>query len=146
MSETNPENKCNELKPNNITRLKPKDSFNVMFEKQAVLQERFGRLALSRSCNMKVRCDMIKDDIFNLNDELHELMERLPHKNWKKYNRKVLDGWIDEEQRTETLFEYIDALHFFLNIGLILEFTPEEIFHYYIAKNLENHRRQEEGY
>ena len=144
--ELNPENECFSLKPDNTTKLKEKDSLNILFEKQASFQEKLGRLALSRRSSMKQVCDMLKDDIYNMTDAVHELMGRLPHKHWKSYSKEQINDWVDEKQRTETLFEYVDALCFFINIGLILEFMPEEIFHCYIAKNKENFKRQDNNY
>lgn len=144
--ELNPENICKNLRPDKIVSLREDDSLNILFEKQKLFQEKLGRLALARKSNMKEKCDMVKDDIFNMIGELHELMANLPHKKWKKYDSKSLEDWICEEQRIETLFEYIDAFHFFINIGLILGFMPDEVFHFYLAKNKENHKRQDNGY
>jgi dimeric dUTPase (all-alpha-NTP-PPase superfamily) len=117
-----------------------------LFEKQSILQERLGRLPLARKSNMKEKCDILKDDIYNVVEELHEMMRELPHKHWKKYSKKFIKDWMSEEHREKTLFEYIDALHFFINIGLILEFSAEEIFEAYIKKNQINHERQNNGY
>lgn len=126
--------------------LKEKDSWNVMFEKQAILQERLGRLALARKSNMKEKCDILKDDIYNLEEELHELMRELPNKHWKKYPQAFIEDWLNEEHREKTLTEYVDALHFFMNIGLILGFTADEVFCSYVKKNKINHKRQDNGY
>lgn len=52
----------------------------------------------------------------------------------------------DSESKERLLDEYADVLHFFLSVGLALEFTPEEVEEAYIKKNRINHERQEQGY
>ncbi len=140
------ENKCSHLVPKNIPLLPEKDGFRIIYEKQANLQEKLGRLALARSRDMHGKCSLIMEEIFCMNSELAEMLDRLPFKHWNKYTKRILKDWESKEVREETLMEYIDAFHFFLNIGLILGFTSEEVFYYYEAKNKENHRRQKEGY
>lgn len=142
----NPSNSCIHLKPLEMPLLPTKDALKIIIQKQAELQERLGRMALYRKADMVEKCDYIKDSIINVNMEFAEMLERLPFKHWKRYPKEMKKGWVDDDQRTETLFEYIDALHFFINIGLILSFSPEEIFNGYMAKNKENFDRQDRGY
>ena len=139
-------NKCSQLAPKDMPLLPENDGLRIIYEKQASLQEKLGRLALARSKDMHGKCSLIMEEIFCINSEFAEMLERLPFKHWKKYTKKSSKDWESEEVRKETLMEYIDAFHFFLNIGLILGFTPEEVFYYYIEKNKENHHRQEKGY
>lgn len=140
------ENKCSDLAPKELKILPEEDCLRTMYEKQANLQERLGRLALARQGNMFDKCKMLMEEVYCLNAELVEMIDRLPFKHWKKYSNSQLKDWENEELRNETLFEYIDALHFFLNIGLVLGFSAEEIFYFYINKNKENHSRQDRGY
>lgn len=139
-------NKCSHLVPKDIPLLPERDGFRIIYEKQANLQERLGRLALARSKDMHGKCSLIMEEIFCINSEFAEMLDRLPFKHWKGYSKKSLKDWESKEIREETLMEYIDAFHFFLNIGLILGFAPEEVFYYYMEKNKENLRRQKEGY
>ena len=139
-------NICEHLRPENLEPLRSSDSLKIIFNLQEALQEKLGMMALFRNSTMKRKCDFLKDNIVMIMAEFTEMLERLPFKHWKQYPRKFVTGWASEEQRVETLFEYIDALHFFINIGLILGFTPEEVYNYYIAKNKENHKRQDRGY
>ena len=132
--------------PEYMKKLLEEDSLKLIFEMQSALQERLGRMALSRACNMEEKCDMLKDDIFNLTEELHEMMRELPHKHWKNYSKELTEGWVDEEHRRRTLFEYVDAFHFFVNIGLILGFQPWEVANFYVVKNKINHQRQDNNY
>ena len=130
----------------NMILLPPTDSWKKMYEKQADLQEKLGRLALSRSKDMRGKCFMIMEEVFCLNKELGEMMDKLPWKHWRRCSKVLLKDWISEKTRSETLVEYVDGLHFFLNIGLILGFSPEEIFSSYIEKNKINVQRQQQGY
>ena len=140
------ENPCYELRPEKLEVLPPGDSLKTIYDKQEELQERLGMMSLYRASDMHRKCKLAIENVFHLNVELVEMMERLPFKYWKTYPEGKLNDWGSEEQRVETLFEYIDALHFFLNIGLVFGFTAEEIFHFYKAKNKENFDRQERGY
>lgn len=139
-------NRCSHLMPESMPLLPSEDSWKKMYEAQAILQERLGRSALSRSSDMQKKCLMIMEEIYHINAEFAEMMDRLPYKHWKKYEGRQKEDWESEDQRTETLFEYVDALHFFMNIGLILGFSLEEVFYYYECKNKENHGRQDRNY
>jgi len=140
------ENKCFDLKPEQLKLLKKGDKLKQIFEEQIALQERLGTMALYRKTNLKGKVEYVKDNIIHLGMELAEMLERLPFKHWKKYSKEFEKDWESDEQRVETIFEYIDALHFFLNIGIILGFSVEEVYYYYMSKNRENFKRQERGY
>lgn len=76
--------------------------------------------------------------------ELQEMLRELEgFKAWKIYD------WTDEE-REEHLAnakeEWIDVLHFLLNIAIALGMSSDEIFELYVKKNLVNHQRQDNGY
>jgi dimeric dUTPase (all-alpha-NTP-PPase superfamily) len=142
----NQENICNSLKPKEIKDLSENDSLKILYDIQEKFQDRLGKLQEYKNSNMHQKaCEVIYNK-HCLEDELSELLTRLPWKKWKKYSFEELKNWISDEQRTETLFELVDGLHFFLNIAIILGFSPEEIFQYYIEKNKENHNRQIRGY
>lgn len=126
--------------------LKEDDSFRKIYEIQAVLQERVGRLARARVMNRRDKALMIKEEMFDVNKELGEMLEHLPFKYWKKYPITEVEDWRDDKQREDCLEEYVDALHFFTNIGLILGFSPEEVVDKYFYKNKINHKRQDENY
>jgi len=139
------ENKCTHLAPEMLPTLVDDDTLKLIYEKQCDFQEKLGRLALIRKASPRQMCDYLKDQIIQLISELMEILDRLPQKHWKKYPEWD-KGWPSEELRNETLFEYIDALHFFMNIGVVLGFSPEEIRAFYLAKNKENIDRQNRGY
>lgn len=70
--------------------------------------------------------------------EAQELINNCNWKPWKKTRKKF--------NREETLYEYIDILHFVINGLLALDVGAEECMQYYLAKNKENHRRLVDGY
>jgi len=142
----NPENKCADLMPKDLRQLGQDDSLRIIYNMQEQLQARLGQLKKYREADMQGKTEFVKENIIHIMVELSELLERLPFKHWKQYSEAQKSDWIDDEQRTETLFEFIDVLHFFMNIPIILGFSPEEIYHGYIAKNKENHRRQDNNY
>jgi dimeric dUTPase (all-alpha-NTP-PPase superfamily) len=142
----NPENKCADLMPQLDEPLPDEDALKTIYEMQKSLQERLGQLEKYRAANMQQKTEYVKDNIIHIMVELSELLERLPFKHWKTYSTLMKETWVDDEQRAETLFEFIDVLHFFMNIPIILGFSPEEIFHCYLAKNKENFRRQDNNY
>lgn len=109
----------------------------------------------SKLGNVKIYLD---DQYCAIQDEFRELYSALggvdSHGSaiWKKWksaheeasNKSFSD--LSENEIKELRFEYIDLLHFFLNIGFCLGFTPELLFNMYIAKNKENWDRQKKGY
>jgi hypothetical protein len=142
----NNENICKDLKPEIINELSKSDSFKILYDIQIKLQEKLGKLKEYREANMHEKSLEVIYNAHCFQDEISELLARLPWKKWKHYSENDIKDWTSDEQRTETLFEFVDAFHFFLNIAIILGFTPKEIFHYYIEKNKENHNRQDRGY
>jgi dimeric dUTPase (all-alpha-NTP-PPase superfamily) len=145
-NELNHENFCKSLRVEKQNILPLSDSFKKIFEIQCDLQEKIGIAPKARASNMQQKSLMLMEQIFCINTEFSELLDRLPWKHWKKYTQEQLKSWINEEQRKEMLFEYVDALHFFLNLAIILELQPEEIISAFLSKNKENFRRQDEGY
>jgi hypothetical protein len=70
---------------------------------------------------------------------VHECCELDNELNWKPWkNGKPL-----EETRQERLMEMADILHFFVQLALDQGFSAEEMHEAYVAKNLENRRRQQ---
>lgn len=111
--------------------------------KQRELQERLGY----DFNNMTVfeRAAYMRDQRGYLADEVAEALYEMPeYKLWKDY------GGMTEQERDEAWkkvrMELVDALHFFVNLLLAAGFTPEELHRTYMAKNKENHRRQDAGY
>lgn len=141
----NPENKCAQLMSQESKTLTLKE----MFEMQLSLQNNM--LARGKGIDyinghFKDKVDNLTIQKRNLDTEFVELIERLPFKEWKTYSPEQLDGWTSKEQELETKFEYVDMFHFFINIGLLIGITPDELSSMYYLKNKENFDRQERGY
>lgn len=114
-----------------------------MLDKQKELQERLGTLNFNGPRDVTA---YIKEYSLHLNDEVHEMLRELPYlKPWsKKY-----DSWDEDklsEQMQKAREEYIDAVHFMLNIAIALDLDAETIHKMYMEKNAINHKRQNEGY
>ncbi len=91
------------------------------------------------------RTAFIKDLVVHLNVEIAEMLQELPYvKPWKDYSK------LSEERvgimMSRARQEAVDALHFFLELLVVLGFTSDELFKMYEDKNAINHQRQEEGY
>ena len=113
----NPENKCSDLfdKDEKLSAV----SIGQMFQMQASLQAHLaakGRAVDYNSASFKARVNDISVQWRNMNMEMTELLERLPWKEWKSYSEVDLKDFSSEEARLETLYEYIDVFHFFMNI------------------------------
>lgn len=74
---------------------------------------------------------------------IEEWFEALKHlKNWKKHRASE----VREVDRAEFLEEMCDALHYFVEVALLADVTPEELFEAYWKKGETNKRRIAEGY
>lgn len=147
----NPDNKCAHL----MKRINEDPSFGVavnggdmlrlMWQKQELLQRLLKTPVVAESCMERMR--EITVQWRNLCVEFGEMMQRLPYKEWKKYRVGDLDSLTaGTEERAETLFEYVDMLHFFINIGLCLGLDADQVFQMYMVKADENRDRKRRGY
>lgn len=142
----NGENKCSHLLKD-VKRLENPviDMFNMQASLQKHLAEK-GRAVDYATASFKERVNDISVQWRNMNMEMTELLERLPWKEWKTYSDNQLNDFESEEARIETLYEYIDMFHFFMNIGLALGIDGDMFEKLYVTKNQENFDRQERGY
>lgn len=107
---------------------------------QSFMGHNFQEMTLSE------KASYIRENILWATDELHEMLHELPFaKTWSsKY-----ETWSEEkisDQLKLTKEEYIDALHFVINIAVALDMSESEIINMYREKNLINYKRQEENY
>lgn len=70
---------------------------------------------------------------------VHECCELDNELNWKPW-KNSLDLAANREER---LFEMADIFHFFVQLALDQDFSAEDIYAAYVAKNEENRRRQQ---
>jgi|WetSurMetagenome_2_1015567.scaffolds.fasta_scaffold894782_1 hypothetical protein len=111
-----------------------------LMTKQKQLQEDLGY----NFANMteEQRTAYIKEYVLHTDHEMHEMLQELPYfKSWKKYgtDREYLQGAHAKARK-----EWVDVLHFFLNVTIALGFTPEELFQMYMNKHDENYERQQD--
>lgn len=131
------------LKEEYAKELTPVYKLEEMMEVQEAFQKRldpdFDKMTIEQ------RVAFIKEHSIHLNQEINEMLYELPFfKPWKDYS-----GMTGEEitaALNKAKMECVDAWHFFMNIMIALGFTPTKFFTTYMAKNQENHRRQDEGY
>lgn len=91
------------------------------------------------------RTDFIKEYSIHLTQEIHEMLYELPFfKPWKDYTNMTLEEVVVQQQKATE--EFIDMLHFFLNIALALGADEDTLYEAYMTKNAENHARQDGGY
>ena len=68
---------------------------------------------------------------------------------WKGDNKDIRDmhlSDLSEHDLKELKFEYVDMLHFFVNMGILLQMNGSEIMNMYLSKNAENIERQKNNY
>lgn len=106
-----------------------------MLGMQAALQAVFDRRAVSD--DPQESCEYIKDMAYALEDEIHELTAETGWKPWST-------SWHINELAAQG--EWIDALHFMLNLANKLNLTEEGIVRLYNAKYAINKARAASKY
>lgn len=108
-----------------------------LFNRAQTADERFPDLPLADG-ERKVAIDFMHWNVTATTDELHELLGEIGWKPWAKSRHINLEA---------ARGEWIDALHFMLNLALVLGLDDsDEIMRRYLAKREKNAKRQEEGY
>jgi dimeric dUTPase (all-alpha-NTP-PPase superfamily) len=120
------------------------DKLDMMMKMQKTLQEKAYGYSFEKYTH-KERVAFIKEMSIHATQEIHEMLYELPFfKPWKNY-----DAMTEEEVQIafdKAKGEFIDFIHFTLNMALALGMTGDEIAEGYYKKNNENYKRQEEGY
>jgi dimeric dUTPase (all-alpha-NTP-PPase superfamily) len=145
MSELNPENKCADLVKSGEVKL---PTIQEMFSMQKNLQGFLAGKGKALDLDSASFLEKVKDITVqwrNFNLEISELLERLPYKEWKTYTPEQIAKIQEENPWLEVLFEYVDAFHFFMNIGLNLGIDGDMLAKLYYLKNQENFDRQNSG-
>lgn len=132
--------RINEVKNAIEVTAKKADNLQFMMDCQRVFQSRFGEDF--NKMDDKERTAFIKNHGYFIIEELVEMFREMRyHKSWKDYS-----DWTDEkrvEQLQKAKEEYIDILHFVINVGLALGLDSDEIVEMYKEKNKLNIERQE---
>lgn len=119
------------------------DNLQEMLDKQKALQERLGYNF--EAMDVEAITAFIKEFSIHINQELNELLYELPFfKPWKDYRNMPQERMLVGMHQAR--LEYIDMIHFVLNVGLALGFDSHLMYTMYMEKNAENHIRQDEGY
>lgn len=142
----NPENKCADLP---IEKESEAITIEEMFQLQEKLQGFLAEKGKGPDFSKLDFTEKVKLMIYHkamVDLEFAELLERLPYKQWRSYSEQEKAGFVSEEQKMETFYEFIDMFHFFLNIGLLLGIDGKTFKQLYYAKNKENFNRQIRGY
>lgn len=109
---------------------------NVLFEAQRSLQkESYGKDPAELRGDEAIQ--FIKDMHIALTDELHEALAETGWKPWatsRHINHEAFKG------------ELVDAFHFFMNLCMVVDMSPEELAEKYMAKRAKNAQRQRDGY
>lgn len=118
------------------------DYFSALFKMQQDLQKFYRKDY--ENLSLEERAKFVRDNWSYLTTEMGELFNAIPYfKYWKDHKGKTT---LTREERMNILFEYVDILHFVLNIAVYLGLTSEEIIKGYIVKNRENRERKKRGY
>jgi len=152
----NADNKCADLEVKDYYN-DAADTFGMIYNKQKELQERLG--FNFEGWTLKQIADFWMVNKHAMSDELNEMFDALGGVNdgiasaawkyWKQDNAKAKDMYIEDlsdEDRLELYYEWIDGLHFFMNFAISIGMTSKDIVNLYMAKNEENHERQNRGY
>ena len=145
-----------------------KDPLQVIINMQHNLQTNLNSLYPDRCKSpdslktVEDKYEWLKDNKTAFDDEFREMVESLPGmemsekersavwKKWKsKYNEIRQRTWDDlsDVEKLEAKFEFIDALHFFINMSFPFELTAKDMFIMYYLKNAENFNRwNSQGY
>ena len=119
------------------------DNLDLMLKMQGAFQRRVDDRCFSN--NPEVRAEFVRDHVNYMNNEVAEMLQEMPYfKHWKNYDKMTETEREDAYKAMKN--EYVDVLHFFINLGVALGFTSDELTHMYVVKNAENIRRQDEGY
>lgn len=151
----NSDNQCANLEVEDYTNVK--DTFGMIYNKQKELQEKLG-LDYS-NLTLKEIAETWMVNKHAMSDELNEMFDALGGINdgigsaaWKYWKQdhskssKMTIKDLSESDRLELYYEWIDGLHFYMNFAIAIGMTSDDIVNLYMAKNAENHDRQNRGY
>lgn len=119
------------------------EKLDHMLREQELFQLRLG--TNFDTMTMRDRVAFVKEHSIHLNQEVNEMLYELPYfKPWKDYSGIKPDD--EDAMLQKARMELVDAWHFFMNLALALGFDADSFHEMYMAKNKENHRRQDVGY
>ena len=149
------QNKCSDLEIPELGDV----TLNTVFEMQKKLQQQFPETRTIGNQSISATAKAAQRNLHAFLDEVMEYMDALggindgygngAWKYWKDDNkiaqRQKLTA-LSAADMKELKMEYVDMFHFFINWGLMIGMTGDEVLQYYVAKNAENFDRQKRGY
>lgn len=112
-----------------------------IFEKQILLNKVIGHdLEIVKEVE-ESRDKYTKEFALAIHSEISEMLDWM---NWKFWKKTKVD--YTPERIKELHIELIDILHFWVNLCIIWDLTPEKLINLFEEKNKENFNRQERGY
>lgn len=124
------------------------DRLEMMFERQIDLMDKYHGIEKDNGhyvppktpVDLNNRHDQqyIKDFAWRITEEIGEAMNTLKNKPWKQTEMLT-----DEEHFLE---ELVDGLHFYLELLVLVGFTPQSLFETYFQKSAVNKFRQRSKY
>lgn len=154
----NVDNDCANLAHKNIkVDDKALEALQKIFDRQLILETRLGyffeKMTIAQVADFLIyNQHCLTDEFGELLDALGGIKDGIGNAGWKKWKKdndkahsmKLKD--LSESDLVNLKYEYVDKLHFFINAGLAIGITAKEMFQMYIAKNDENHARQDRNY
>jgi dimeric dUTPase (all-alpha-NTP-PPase superfamily) len=113
----------------------------VTFHKQLELNEKIGHDLLIIKSDIVKRERFTKEYILAAIDELFEVLHETNWKIWKQQKKEITEEDIKKIQE-----ELVDVFHFFINLCILWDMTPDILEEVYLHKNAINHKRQDAGY
>lgn len=149
----NKDNSCKDVKSD----FQISEDFDKIFEMQKKLQTRLGydfdNMSLEKITSFWLfNSHAFSDEVSEMFDALGGINDGIGNAVWKKWKKKntetgnMVISDLSDNDLIELKFEIVDAFHFFINFGISIGMSGSELFSMYIAKNAENHKRQDEGY
>lgn len=102
-----------------------------------LLSSRDGQSHVPSTLTAPLRMEYIREQALALSDELHEALAETGWKTWATSNHINRDAYAGE---------LADVFIFFMNLMLIADITPSELMEIVRAKQIKNHKRQDDGY
>ncbi|KKK72310.1 hypothetical protein LCGC14_2905150 [marine sediment metagenome] len=120
-----------------------KDMLDEIYTHQLDLQTKLGNIKKMNS-SPQMKQQFINQMLLACHEEVTEIMRETAYKN----PEFMPFGWKKNQTFNNELFkeEIIDLIHFVMNLCIVADMKPKEIYERYINKNKENHKRQEVGY
>jgi NTP pyrophosphatase (non-canonical NTP hydrolase) len=109
------------------------DSLTLFFELQNKIQQSLGYIFSNMTIDK--REEYTKDMVLYLLEETHELLRETNFKSHKKVKKTINVDNIKDE--------LADILHFFINLCIVWNVTPQELTTAFIEKNAKNVKRIE---